>query len=293
MEKLDDNTILSSIAIPASAHPKDRESFKRYHHALQAHPIRKVRGLIAACRASGQRRYDLMNVIQQGNKENLWGIFGIPEWQLLRDCETRWSSSYLMIGRALTLYPVSIHFHLLVIVIKHHDGKAIQCFLAHPKNTDIVHHLLSSDEFQVLQDIHQILEVLHTAQELLSAEKTPTLSMALPVYETMLNTWKHHQTMFPELKYFIDVGMKKIEEYIARSRKSQAYALSMSKYCNHVALLYYTSYCYSLKSRNEIQVATRSLVTRRTRASWHLASQCSKYSLRLFILGVNTDIYCL
>ncbi len=98
-------------------------------------------------------------------------MLGIPEWQLLCDCEVWWLSSYLMIGRALTLYPVSIQFHLLVIVIKHHDGKAIRCFLAHPKNIDIVHHLLSSDEFQVLQDIHQILEVPHTMQELLSAER--------------------------------------------------------------------------------------------------------------------------
>jgi hypothetical protein len=234
MAKLDDTAILSSLVIPASAHYQTQDSCERYCHALQAHPIRKVRSLVAACRASGQRRYDLMTVIQQGNKENLWGMFSIPEWQLLRDCETRWSSSYLMIGRALTLYPVSTKPHLLVIVINFQHVKAIRCFLAHPKNTDLVHHLLSSDEFQVLQDIHQILEVPHTAQELLSAEKTPTLSIALPVYETMLNTWKQHQATFPELKYFIDVGIEKIEEYIARSRKLQAYALSMSMYCNHV-----------------------------------------------------------
>lgn len=30
----------------------------------------------------------------------------LPEVQLLRDCETRWSSTFLMITRVLTLYPV-------------------------------------------------------------------------------------------------------------------------------------------------------------------------------------------
>ena len=30
----------------------------------------------------------------------------LPEVQLLRDCETRWSSTFLMITRVLNLYPV-------------------------------------------------------------------------------------------------------------------------------------------------------------------------------------------
>lgn len=96
------------------------------------------------------------------------------------------------------------------------------------KNADISHHLLSEDEFDVLQDIHQVLEIPHVAQELLSAEKTPTLSMALPAYETLIELWKGQQKKIPELEYFIGIGIAKIEEYVARSRKSRAYALSMS-----------------------------------------------------------------
>jgi hypothetical protein len=59
-------------------------------------------------------------VIRDGNKMKSWPKdmedFGdpdaakeggkLPEVQLLQDCETRWSSTFLMITRVLTLYPV-------------------------------------------------------------------------------------------------------------------------------------------------------------------------------------------
>lgn len=94
-----------------------------YGDALQGDPIGRVRKLVSDCRASGQRRRALQDVIRDSNKMKSWpqtvmdfdslmlpdalktgGV--LPDVQLLRDCETRWSSTFLMITRVLTLYPV-------------------------------------------------------------------------------------------------------------------------------------------------------------------------------------------
>lgn len=91
-----------------------------YGDALRGDPIGRVRKLVSDCRASGQRRSALRAVIKNGNMMNAWpttvmnfdspafqkdgGV--LPEVQLLQDCETRWSSTFLMIVRVLTLYPV-------------------------------------------------------------------------------------------------------------------------------------------------------------------------------------------
>ena len=94
-----------------------------YRDALQGDPVGRVRKLVSECRASGQRRSKLRTVIRNGNEMKSWPQTMIdfdsptlpdalktggklPEVQLLRDCETRWSSTFLMITRVLTLYPV-------------------------------------------------------------------------------------------------------------------------------------------------------------------------------------------
>lgn len=94
-----------------------------YGDALRGDLIGRVRKLVSDCRASGQRRSALRTVIMNGNEMKSWPQtmpdFDIPmlsdasktggtlpEVQLLRDCETRWSSTFLMISRVLTLYPV-------------------------------------------------------------------------------------------------------------------------------------------------------------------------------------------
>ncbi len=76
-----------------------------YLAALQNDPIKRAQELVNVCRVSGQRREELMEIIKEGNKT---GAFPkpVPEVQLLRNVDTRWSSIYLMIDRLLELYPV-------------------------------------------------------------------------------------------------------------------------------------------------------------------------------------------
>ncbi|KAF5369673.1 hypothetical protein D9615_010259 [Tricholomella constricta] len=169
------------------------DSPQQYVAALVADPVGKTRSLVAACRKSGQRRSDLSTVIKNGNNDGSWTLRIL---QLLRDCETRWSSTHLMTGRALDLYP------------------AIERFLQLPKQIDLVHLLFTETEFQVLHDIQTILSIPHAAQELLSAEKTPTLSMALPAYEMIITAWLNLQKKIPILAHYIGVGIHKLQDSI-------------------------------------------------------------------------------
>lgn len=92
----------------------DMNALVKYQNALAADPVGGTRSIVAACRASGQRRAALKEVIQTGNATSTWND-EITHAQLLRDCETRWSSTRNMVARTLEIYPVSIHITLVYI----------------------------------------------------------------------------------------------------------------------------------------------------------------------------------
>ncbi|KAF7318939.1 Dimer-Tnp-hAT domain-containing protein [Mycena chlorophos] len=165
-----------------------------------------VRAIVSACRASGQRREDLASTIKQGNDDGTWLL---PLLQLLRDCETRWSSTYNSNDRVFVLYP------------------AIHHWLERPAQAAIKHLQLSSSQLQLLSDLQTILQPAHYAQELLSAEQAPTLSLALPAFELLLQAWLALQKIMPDFEHYIGVGVNKIIEYVNKGRKSRIYALAM------------------------------------------------------------------
>jgi hypothetical protein len=83
----------------------------QYATAVKSKPIRRTREIVAVCRKSGQRREDLQKLIAVGNNSNAWGTDVVIRLvQLLRDCETRWSSTFNMVDRLIELYPVSAVF---------------------------------------------------------------------------------------------------------------------------------------------------------------------------------------
>ncbi|RPD74060.1 hypothetical protein L226DRAFT_583602 [Lentinus tigrinus ALCF2SS1-7] len=184
-------------------------------------PVGKVRDLVAYCRQSDRRRIEFRTTIEDGNKAQLWkdevgNLIQLPLLQLLRDCETRWSSTFLMIKRALHLYPISI------------CRLAIKTFLSHVSRTDISHTLLRPSEYDALKEIYQILEIPHDAQQLLSYERTPSLTIALPAYELLLAGWRELRQEIPHMATYINTGIQKIEEYVNLSRRSRIHALAMA-----------------------------------------------------------------
>lgn len=92
------------------------DRWEDYLSALEADLVGKCRSIVGACRVSGQRRQALLKKIDEGNKTGYWkgkldnGTDKIPLVQLLRNCETRWSSTYNMIERVLELYAVCSRF---------------------------------------------------------------------------------------------------------------------------------------------------------------------------------------
>lgn len=96
--------------------PPTEEEMNRWYaylEALEQDLIGRCRSIVASCRSSGQRRQALLKKIEEGNKTGYWkgklddGKDKIRPVQLLRDCDTRWSSTFNMIDRVLELYIVS------------------------------------------------------------------------------------------------------------------------------------------------------------------------------------------
>lgn len=78
----------------------------QYANALLRDPLQHSRDLTAFARASGQRRADFKQTIEDGNKTRVWEE-PVPVLQLLRDCPTRWSSTRMMGSRFLVLFEAS------------------------------------------------------------------------------------------------------------------------------------------------------------------------------------------
>jgi len=110
-----------------------------YASALESDPVGQTRGIVSVCRASGGRRKELKSVIEGGNKSKTWGEI-IRVVQLLRDCETRWSSTYNMIDRTMELYPVKFldFFYFFYFLFKLRSPTYV--FLAYTKLSSTTFH---------------------------------------------------------------------------------------------------------------------------------------------------------
>lgn len=128
---------------------------------------------------------------------------------------------------------------LLELTLLNSLSKAIQSFLLETQNADISDLSMDAKDIDVLRDIHQVIEVPHVAHQLLSSERTPTLSMALPAYEVLTRQWTQLRSTIWELSHYIEVGLDKLNQYINEGRKTRIYALSMGMFqifhspCHH------------------------------------------------------------
>ena len=89
------------------------------------------------------------------------------------------------------------------------------------REQEIDEQLLSDVELKVLADICEFLYAPHTVQELLSAEKTPTLSLVLPTYEQLILLLKHMMRKLDKLRHAIVATVQKLKEYFNKSRRNR------------------------------------------------------------------------
>jgi hypothetical protein len=83
-------------------------------------------------------------------------------------------------------------------------------------------------DYEVLRDILDVLDLAHRTQELLSSDRTPTLSLALPLYHALIDQWRELQSKCPALSHAIGAGIKKLEVYLVKTRSSPAHIVAMA-----------------------------------------------------------------
>ncbi|KAJ3925282.1 MAG: hypothetical protein NXY57DRAFT_907279, partial [Lentinula lateritia] len=208
---------------PLNEGETDDDSTEDYRRSLESDLISRVCQIITLCRASGNRWDDFWDTVMSMRKEmqkngthecaddnnNTDGLLERVV-VLLRDVDTRWSSTFFMVDRFLELYP------------------AIEQFITNdPKLSDTV--LFSAVDIQVLNDIWEYLYLFHSIQELASVEKTPTLSIVLPLYEGLIEMLGLMKSTLPNLAHIIDVSLRKLHEYVDKAWGTRIYALAMGK----------------------------------------------------------------
>ncbi|QRV82213.1 AC9 transposase [Ceratobasidium sp. AG-Ba] len=130
-----------------------------YLNALESRLIGLVRVSVKEMRKTDLHQDGFAESIQIGNfhglfKDETGETVTTPALQLKRNSDTRWSSTLNMIKQYLELYLAVLWYST-----EHPDMKIpfiLQC------------------QFNVLQDLVSLLEVLNSVQELLCAERTPT-----------------------------------------------------------------------------------------------------------------------
>ncbi|CAA7265591.1 unnamed protein product [Cyclocybe aegerita] len=199
---------------------EELENDEEYLMALQSDIVASVRCFVTACRSSGQRCEQFEKIIKNGNEAGGWptnqGPIILQVVGLLKDMDICWSSTFNMIDRFLEQFPISCLLWAVQEITKQNDDLAIYSF--------------TETEKAVLIDIRQFLYVFHTVQELVSAEKTPTLSVVLLMYEKLIGILQDMSKSMPKLSHAIQASVAKLEEYLAKSCKTRIYHLAMGTY---------------------------------------------------------------
>ncbi|KAK6992491.1 ribonuclease H-like domain-containing protein, partial [Favolaschia claudopus] len=191
----------------------NRDAGEEAHTFLDAIARDPVATIRTSIRASSLRRQYFSEVLKALQQKDL---------QLLRDVDTRWSSTLLMIDRAILL------------------RLAIDKFLDDAQFPDLVKYKLSDAEWEALDIFRRILAVPHAFQQKLSGEKTPTLGNALPAFEAMISQWEKQKAQYPEATHIIQQGIDKLTTYRERVENVPAYILSMRQFI--------FTYCLALRS---------------------------------------------
>jgi hypothetical protein len=77
----------------------------------------------------------------------------------------------------------------------------------------------------------------HAAQQKLSSESTPLLSLAVPTFEAMIETWESIGLHVPHCKPIVDIGLAWASKYTDQMNVTHAYSVAMCQ--SHVLLFKY------------------------------------------------------
>ena len=122
----------------------------------------KIRSLVKAIRASGQRQASFDQVVLSGNDAGWWKDengepIAIKPLRFLRDVRTRWDSTYQMLVRILMFKQVKSL--ILALVSLANINKPLDQFLSLGSSIDIAKFRLSAAEWVRVTDIIGVLQV--------------------------------------------------------------------------------------------------------------------------------------
>ncbi|KIM68662.1 hypothetical protein SCLCIDRAFT_20020 [Scleroderma citrinum Foug A] len=162
----------------------------KYIEALQRDPIALGRDIVWIIRSSSLRREGFCNTIVTGNQMSWFTNeegepIQLPILELLHDVKTR----ILYVRSLLPLF--------------NFDSKALDVFFQAPTNKDITDRRLGEMDWQVIEDMEIVLEVPHSAQQLMSHEMLLVLSQAVPTIETIIVQWQHLSVHLPRCAPYI------------------------------------------------------------------------------------------
>ncbi|TEB27308.1 hypothetical protein FA13DRAFT_1883877 [Coprinellus micaceus] len=193
-----------------------------YASLLQGDHVKCGHQLAAFIRDSGLQREDFEAVIQKGNEEGSWGTdqdgnpIQLCVVGLLKDVDTRWSSTFLMIDRVIEL------------------RLAIPAFFKLDKyQSYTATHRMSEEQFAILNNIRLFLGLFDVVQELVSAEKTPTLSFVLPMYKKLLTMLEDLKSVLLEIASAISSSQTKLQGYLNNACSSPAYTMAIGMLYGH------------------------------------------------------------
>ncbi|KDQ07396.1 hypothetical protein BOTBODRAFT_72896, partial [Botryobasidium botryosum FD-172 SS1] len=88
-------------------------------------------------------------------------------------------------------------------------------------------YLLSYSDWELLEQVAEVLKIPHQVQQVMSSKTTPSLSMAVPAMEAMVQGWDILEAKMPHLSVMISAGRLKIQQYLSVMRNQKAYVIAM------------------------------------------------------------------
>ena len=105
--------------------------------------------------------------------------------------------------------------------------QAIDSWLEGTDQRDLQKLRLDVREVEVLQQIKDLLGYFHSFQQLLSAERTPTIHLVIPAFETLITELTDALAEGPLLAHAYSVAIAKLKEYRNKCMLNPVYTIAM------------------------------------------------------------------
>jgi hypothetical protein len=123
-----------------------------------------------------------------------------------------------------------------------------------PEHVMFARHIPSDAQLYLLNNTLEVLDIAHEVQQLLSAEKTPTLPIAMPLFEQFLINLKEQQQRTPYLAPYIETAIEHLHKYMTECRSLKLYGMAMGELSLSLCRIAWTNILFSSLSVVQVLV---------------------------------------